>query len=160
MISLRIRTLVARLMPGQELSDPLDPGSLKLPRESRCRSPVTTVPEPAATAHSRIRLSVSSRGTASSASAGVSALSPGSSIERFGRGDVVRESQELPAQISDVFFRNVELVLQDTRSLIEDGVGHSQLNLASPCEFEEFERLAAAQEGRDEDVRVCRDPCH
>jgi len=36
---------------------------------------------------------------------------------------VLRESQELPQQISDVFFRNVKFVLQDTRSLVEDGIG-------------------------------------
>ena len=71
-------------------------------------------------------MSVSSRGTASSASR---------------RGDVLRESQELLPQIADVFFGNLELVLQDARSLVEDGVGHSQLNLAGPCEFEEFEGL-------------------
>jgi hypothetical protein len=95
-------------------------------------------------AHSRILLSVSSAGTAFSVSVGVTYLAnPTSSC-----WNACTSSSYL------------ELGLQDASGLVENGVGHGQLDLAHPRKFEEFERLASAQERGDEDVRVCDDPGH
>ena len=115
----------------------------KFPSPSTCLSPETTTSEPAATAHSRIRLSVGSAGTASRDSPGVTSFAN--------------------ARIS---WRNActssagtsELRAEHPPDLVEDVFGNGELALTGTGHLEQFKRFPASEEGRDVDVGICGDP--
>jgi hypothetical protein len=74
--------------------------------------------------------------------------------------DQLRERADFVLVFLNVLGRQAELRGHYSSGLVQDVVRDCELDSAGPCEFDELEWLAAAEERANQNVRVCSDPVH